>query len=147
MQFSPPPPPSWTVSSALVAASALILFLLGLFHLVFTFRGSKLHPRDPDLQQRMAQDCLRLTSQTSVWRAWIGFNASHSLGILLFGSVYGYLAVCSPGILFQSPFLLLLGFLTLCAYAFLSWRYWFSIPLRGSLLALLFYVLALVVGT
>ena len=26
-------------------------------------------------------------------KAWIGFNISHSLGALLFGVIYGYLAV------------------------------------------------------
>jgi hypothetical protein len=31
----------------LVAAGAAILLLLGLVHLLYTFRGQKLHPRDP----------------------------------------------------------------------------------------------------
>ena len=30
----------------LIAASAAIMLLLGLIHLLYTFKGTKLHPRD-----------------------------------------------------------------------------------------------------
>jgi hypothetical protein len=81
-----------------------------------------------------------------MWRAWVGFNASHSLGALLFGTIYGYLAVVHRALLFQSWFLLSLGLLTLVAYALLGKRYWFSVPFRGILLAAVFYAGALVLA-
>jgi hypothetical protein len=40
-------------SSAFIAASAAVILLLGLVHLIYTFRGPELHPRDPDLTARM----------------------------------------------------------------------------------------------
>jgi hypothetical protein len=58
---------------------------------------------------------------------------------LLFGAVYGYLALVHSTFLFQSWFLLWLGLLTLVAYAFLGKRYWFSVPYRGILLAAALY--------
>jgi len=70
-----------------VAASAAILMFLGLAHLLFTFYGPKLQPRDRDLIARMQETNLVLTSEASMWKAWIGFNASHSLGVILFGAV------------------------------------------------------------
>ena len=36
-------------ASALIAASAAVIFGLGLIHLLYTFRGPKLHPRDAGL--------------------------------------------------------------------------------------------------
>jgi len=36
-------------ASALIAAGAAVIFGLGLIHLLYTFRGSKLHPRDAGL--------------------------------------------------------------------------------------------------
>jgi hypothetical protein len=92
----------------------------------------------------MEQVPLVLTRQTTMWRAWVGFDASHSYGALLFGAVYGYLAMMHSVFLFQSRFLLALGLVALIAYAFLGKRYWFSIPFRGILLATTFYVIALV---
>lgn len=81
-----------------------------------------------------------------MWKAWIGFNASHSYGALLFGAVYGYLALVHSAFLFQSWYLLSLGLLLLVGYAFLGKRYWFRIPFRGILVATVLYVCALVIA-
>lgn len=40
-------------SSAFIAASAAVILFLGLLHLLYTFRGPRLHPRDPDLTTKM----------------------------------------------------------------------------------------------
>ena len=98
-----------TIAPSLVAASAAILLLLGLAHLLFTFRGPKLRPRDRELQTRMQEVSPVITRQTTMWKAWIGFNASHSYGLILFGAMYGYLALAHHEFLFQSVFLLSLG--------------------------------------
>lgn len=130
--------------SLLVAASAAIIFVLGALHLWYTFRGNKLHPRDPELRARMEAVPLVMTRQTNMWKAWVGFNASHSFGALLFGAVYGYLALAQGAVLFRSWFLLSLGLLTLAGYAFLGKRYWFSVPYRGILAATVLYASALI---
>ena len=128
----------------LVAVSAAIILLLGLIHLLYTFRGSKLHPRDTALEARMKEVSPVLTRETTMWKAWVGFNASHSYGAILFGLVYGYLAVAHGSFLLQSPFLLLVGLCLLTGYVFLGKVYWFSVPFRGIVLSSLFYVIALV---
>ncbi len=85
-----------------------------------------------------------LTRKTTMWKAWVGFNASHSFGAILFGLVYGYLALLHRAFLFQSSFLLGLGLLMLAGYVFLGWRYWFSVPFRGIVVATISYLAALV---
>ena len=40
---------------ALMTASGAIFFILGTLHLIYTFYGPKLTPRDPALQVRMAK--------------------------------------------------------------------------------------------
>jgi hypothetical protein len=134
-----------SIKSLLVAASAAILLLLGLLHLVYTFYGPKLLPRDRALQARMQEVSPVISRETTMWKAWIGFNASHSYGLILFGAVYGYLALAHGEFLFQSVFLLSLGLATLLGYVFLAKRYFFSIPLMGVLLATILYSLALIV--
>ena len=129
----------------LVAASAAIILMLGLIHLLYTFRGPKLRPRDSALQARMQEVSPVLTRETTMWKAWIGFNASHSYGAILFGLVYGYLALVHGALLFQSPFLLLTGLVLLAGYVFLGKRYWFSIPYRCILLSAVLYLSALVI--
>jgi hypothetical protein len=138
MNFLPISAFSW-----LVAASAATLLALGLMHLVFTFHGRRFHPRDAAVQTAMQQTTPLITRDTTMWKAWIGFNASHSYGAMLFGLVWGYLALWQPGVLAQSLFLQLLGLALLAAYVHLGWRYWFNIPFRGIVLALLLYASAL----
>ena len=130
----------------LMAGSALTILLLGSLHLLYTFRGKKLFPRDTHLERQMDLVSPVLTSRTTMWRAWIGFNASHSFGAMFFGLVYGYLALRLPDVLFHSHFLLLVGLALLLGYAWLGKVYWFWIPFTGSVLSTGLYVAALVVN-
>lgn len=131
-------------ASLLIAASAAVIFALGLVHLLYTFRGTKLHPRDAGLEAQMKAVSPVLTRQTTMWKAWVGFNASHSYGALLFGAIYGYLALAHGAFLFGSPFLLALGALQLAGYIALGKLYWFSVPYRGILLASALYAAGLI---
>jgi hypothetical protein len=124
----------------LISASAAIVLVLGLVHLRYTFHGPKLHPRDPALATHMQRVAPVISRETTMWKAWIGFNASHSYGAILYGTVYGYLALDEPAFLFHSPFLCILGLAFLLGYVVLGKLYWFSVPFRGVVLATVCYV-------
>jgi len=134
------------LAASLVAASAAIILFLGIVHLLYTFSGSKLDPRDAALKNRMAEVSPVISRDTTMWKAWVGFNASHSYGAILFGLVYGYLALIHGAFLLQSSFLLCVGVLLLAGYVFLGKVYWFSVPFRGIVLASALYSAALVVN-
>jgi hypothetical protein len=122
-------------ASVLMLAGAGIILLLGVMHLIFTFRGPKLRPRDPALEAQMRNATLAITPHTDVWRAWLGFNASHSLGAIGFGAFYAWLALVQPALLFDSWFLRGLAVAWLGAWLWLAARYWFRAPLTGVALA------------
>ena len=132
-------------ASVFIAASAGVVLLLGFLHLLYTFRGPKLHPRDPDLTARMMTVSPVISRETTMWRVWIGFNASHSFGLILFGALYGYFAMYHSAFLFHSWFLLTLGFALLLGYAVLAKVYWFRGPFRLIVLAGGLYLLGIVV--
>lgn len=131
------------MAAVLVASSAAIILSLGVLHLLFTFHGPKLNPRERELRSRMETVSPVITSETTMWRAWIGFNASHSYGAILFGLVYGYLALLHGDFLFGSVYLQALGLALLGGYIFLGARYWFSVPFRSILVAAGLYVLGM----
>ncbi|HMD15940.1 MAG TPA: hypothetical protein VKH18_04670 [Terriglobales bacterium] len=124
----------------LMVLSASIVFTLGAVHLVYTFWGPMLTPRDPTLQISMSQISPVITIETTMWRAWVGFNASHSMGLILFGLVFGYLALAHAQLLFQSPFLLVVGLAVLGGLLVLCKVYFFSAPLTGVSISLACYV-------
>ena len=121
----------------LFVAGALPFLILGILHIIYTFsdaeRPRRIAPRDPMLVEQMRASTLFLTRQTTVWRAWIGFNLSHGLGIVVFagllihGAALHFDAVRSaaPELLFAAPVVALLYFL-------MSLRYWFRVPAIGT---------------
>ncbi|SED50455.1 hypothetical protein SAMN05216205_5412 [Pseudomonas mohnii] len=134
------------LAQILITISAGIIMLLGLVHLAYTYFGDKLHPRDTDLLARLKTTSPVISRQTSVWKAWIGFNASHSLGAILFGAIFGYLALEQPMLLFHSYFLGFTGLIVLGAYLVMAKLYWFTRPLQGISLAFLFYVVGFILA-
>lgn len=124
----------------LMLGSAGIVLALGSLHLLYTFVGPKLWPRDPAARQLMEATPLVLTRETTVWKAWIGFNASHSLGAILFALVYAYLCLAQPGVLYRSAFLQGVGLAMLASLLALARLYWFSVPFTGVSLALALYL-------
>jgi hypothetical protein len=132
------------IAALLITASAAIVLVLGALHLLYTVQGSKLRPRDAALAEAMKNSNPQITRQTTMWRAWIGFNASHSFGLMLFASVYIYLALAAPDLLLSSVFLRAVGFALLLGYVFISHRYFFRVPFRSVLLATALYAAGVV---
>ena len=133
------------LASTLIATSAGIVLLFGSIHLLYTLHGNKLHPRDAAVMAAMQQTHPVITRQTTMWRANHGFNITHSMGLILFGLVYGYLALVQTALLWQSSFLIAVGLITLVAYVVLARLYFFSIPFRGVTLATLLYVMGVTI--
>jgi hypothetical protein len=130
----------------LVAAGAAIALLLGFLHLAYTFFTPKFSPRDGDLESDMRRVSPRISSQMTMWRAWIGFNASHSLGLILFGAIYAYLSLFAWTLLVHSAFLIGLGIAFFVSYLLLAKLYWFRSPLIGVALAGSLYVLGILIA-
>ena len=129
----------------LITASATVVFALGALHLLYTFNSPKFDPRDAALKARMQEVSPVITGQTTMWKAWVGFNVSHSFGAILFGWVFGYLALMEAELFFKSAFLMITGLVLLGGYVVLGRLYWFSIPFRGVTVAAGLYMLGLVV--
>ncbi len=84
--------PAFRLSKGNTDLTWAVMLIVGVLHLRATFFGPELRPRDPALEEQMKEVSLVVASQTTVWKVWIGFNASQSLGLILFGVLYGYLS-------------------------------------------------------
>ena len=124
----------------LMVLSASIIFTLGVVHFVYTFWGPKLTPREPALQISMSQISPVIAKETTMWRCWMGFNASHSMGLILFGLVFGYLPLAHGQLIFHSPFLLVVGLAMLGGLVVLCKVYFFTAPLTGVCISLACYL-------
>jgi hypothetical protein len=131
------------LSRYLFLAGALPFLLLGTAHAVHTPRlpseRKGLSPSDPGLAEAMARSRVLLTGRTDMWRAWVGFNLSHSLGVLLFGVVV-VLVGRTPVAFGQNAVIFLpLAVVVSLAYLGLGLAYWFRTPLIGISLSLVLF--------
>jgi hypothetical protein len=76
----------------LLILGGTVFGVLGGLHAIYTLldlrNPRRLVPVDPSVAHAMPNSAVRLSpGGTDMWRAWIGFNFSHSLGVLLFGAL------------------------------------------------------------
>ena len=126
--------PTNRVVAILLILGGAVFFVLGVLHTIYTLldlrNPRRLVPADPSVAHAMADSALRLSSgRTDMWRAWIGFNFSHSLGVLMVAGLALW-----AGLRFNTlPVRIIIPALTLigCVYLVLALLYWFRAPAIG----------------
>ena len=123
---------------------ASIFGILGLVHLIYTFFTDKFDPFNSDVMVAMKSTSPILTKETTVWRAWVGFNASHSLGAILFAAIYIPLCFSHIQFIATNSWFAVLPSVVGISYLLLAKNYWFKIPFFGILISTLCFIGAFV---
>jgi len=132
------------LSRYLFLAGATPVVVLGAAHACLTPRRpglpTGLSPADPHLAELMSQTRLRLTPRTDMWRAWVGFNYSHGLGLMVLGGLV--LLSGSSELLFATGAAILVpfAFFASAIYLLLAIKYWFRAPILGCGLSFLLFL-------
>jgi hypothetical protein len=113
-----------------------IFVVLGLLHAIYTFldirRPRRLVPDDSAVSAAMARSHLRLArGRTTMWQAWVGFNFSHSLGVVLLGVLCITAGAITATVAVSGWILLVLSTIGLI-YVAIGALYWFRIPIAGA---------------
>ena len=122
-----------------------IFLALGTIHLYYTFFSGKFAARNRAVVTAMKNTTPVLTNETTMWNAWIGFNASHSAGAIFIGLINIILVVQYFPVLQNSLILQLFNILTAIFYCWLAKKYWFRIPFIGILITTACFVAASIV--
>jgi hypothetical protein len=126
----------------LLIIGAGIFGVLGTAHLIFTFGTDKFEAFDSSVTESMKRTSPRISKDTSMWRAWIGFNASHSFGAMIFAALYVPISFSHFELIQESLWLSLLPVVVGVAYLILAKLYWFKVPFTGILIATLCFIAA-----
>jgi hypothetical protein len=132
------------ISQILLIIGTAIFGILGFVHLIYTFFTDKFNAYDPDVTEAMKGTSPNITKETTIWRAWIGFNASHSLGAILFAAIYIPLAFSHIEFIANNNWFAVLPSIVGFSYLLLAKNYWFKIPFFGILLSTICFVAAFV---
>ena len=128
------------MAQILLIIGASIIGVLGTTHLMYTFFTNKFEAHDSSVTEAMKGTSPILTKETSVWDAWVGFNASHGLGAMLVAAVYIPLTTSYFNVIQQSVWFSFLPTLVGLSYLVLAKKYWFRIPFFGVLISTLCFV-------
>jgi hypothetical protein len=135
-----------TVAQIFEIVGALIFLLLGLMHGVLTCQDliepRTFTPPDAALRQAMQKSRIAIHPQTNLWNAWLGFNLSHSLGLIMFGGTYFGIGLFCFSAFAQLRWLPICAVLVALVYLVLSIRFWFSSPVIAAGIALTCFVMA-----
>jgi len=132
------------ISQVLYIIGASIFGILGFVHIIYTFFTDKLHPYNSDATVSMQSTSPVLTKETTIWLAWIGFNASHSLGAIFFAAIYIPLAFSHIQFITHNSWFAVLPSIVGISYLLLAKNYWFKIPFFGILISTACFVGAFV---
>lgn len=121
------------LTQALVVIGASVFLLLGALHGALTLRDMVgpprcIGPRDAALHAAMQRATLAIHRDTNLWRAWIGFNLSHSLGAMMFGIAYAVIGGALLPVYASSPALQAVAVAVAAVYLLLSLNFWFIRP-------------------
>lgn len=128
------------MEKALLVTGASIFGVLGTIHFIYTFFTNKFDTVEPSAKEAMKSTSPILTKETTIWKAWVGFNASHSLGAILFAGIYIPLTVFHIEVIQRSVWFSVFPVLVSLSYLILAKRYWFRIPFIGVLIATLCFL-------
>lgn len=117
----------------LLIVGSSIFVLLGAAHALFTFQDLGAAPRnftppDAGLLGAMRQSTVVFDPEINLWKSWLGFHFSHSLGLLMFGGAFLYVGVYFPTLFSRSMLLQFCSVLIPAIYVILSLNFWFSKP-------------------
>lgn len=129
---------------ALLAVGGAVFAALGVTHGALAvrdlWRPTAFTPADDRLRESMADVPMRFGGhRTSMWRAWLGFNLSHSLGLMVFG---GFILIWAlqDSTVAQDLWLQVIGTTIGLVYLVLAVRFWFYGPVVGCVLGILCFV-------
>ena len=131
--------------NSLTIMSTGVFAILGALHLVYAIHDFGERPRyfrpvDRSLLEAMRQTNMAIApSGRDYWSGILGFNLSHSIGVLLFALLISVTAQYQ--IAWLKPILVLVG----GALAVIAWRCWFRIPMLGCLIGTALMVAAWVI--
>jgi hypothetical protein len=129
------------MTQAFIIIASSIFLLLGVIHGVLTLKDISdprmFTPLDSALREAMQKSAIAIHPNTNLWRAWLGFNLSHSLGITFFGITFLYIGIDQPSLFTQSIILQVCTIIVSLSYVVLSIKFWFINPAVGSGIALM----------
>lgn len=142
-----------SAAQAWFIAGTIPLILAGGGHalvaLMDTVRPTYFTPKDASVRPAVEGTTIRLGGRAapSMWRAWLGFNISHGLGVFAFGLLLLSIAIQNFKLVEQIDVIQPLSIAFPAIYLVLALRFWFYGPVIITITSMACFILAAVLST
>lgn len=130
----------------LVILGGFVFLALGTLHGAVSLRDvwnpTQFTPTDPALRLAMQQSGIAFHPEVNLWKAWLGFNLTHSLGLVLFGGGFLYVGMFAPDVFAESRALQGVAVSVSATYLVISAFFFFSGPVMGTAAGLAAFLIA-----
>ena len=134
----------------LLASGGAAFAPLGVVHAVLTVRDIStprtFTPPDEQLRNAMQTSPVAIHPTSNLWRAWLGFNLSHALGVTVFGATFTTIALTDVTVFQHTPAVRIAAPLIGATYVLLARLFWFRDPLIGTAIATTLLSAAALIG-
>jgi hypothetical protein len=114
----------------------LVFLVLGIVHAILTIRDVSsprtFTPPDANLRMAMQASSVAIHPTANLWRAWLGFNLSHAVGVTIFGSALTITAIADVSLFERYLSLQIAAPLIGAVYVVLARLFWYRDPLIGT---------------
>ena len=126
------------IEKYLWATGSFTLMIMGILHLYGTLFTPFMHPRNEKLIPEMKRATLKITDKLTLWKSWIGFNATHGAGVIFLGVSNLYVNWKYREILQHDLILPTLTIVIVSFYCWVAWKFWFKTVTSLLVVALIF---------
>jgi hypothetical protein len=142
-----------SVAEGFFVAGTIPFALLGAIHLMLTLSDLR-HPRYfkpiddgliPALKDTGVAVMARAPRAQTMWRAWLGANLTHGLGLLVFALLLLVVAVHDYGLVSYIPAIQPLSIAVALTYMVIAVRFWFLPAVATASVGLTCFVIAAIV--
>jgi hypothetical protein len=124
------------MARALLALGGIVFALLGAGHAFLTirdlFQPRTFTPPGNELQQAMKNSTVAIHPASNLWQAWMGFNLSHALGVIVFGVTLTSIAITSIEFFERNLAIQIGGPVIGTIYIALARAFWYRDPFIGA---------------
>lgn len=126
------------MAQLLLVAGAVPFLMLGGSHVILALRDFSLPrtftPTDEGVRHAMQKSVVAMSPRSNLWDAWMGFNLSHGLGLVLFSGGLIFVAWRHFSLFAHSQFMQAAALVVSAAYFVIAARFFFREPAVGAAL-------------
>lgn len=122
--------------------ASIISIIIGLVHFWGTLWSKLLYPTDSNLMKAMKEVSINIDKNAIIWKTWLGFNVTFSVGLIFFGATNFYLANEHFELINGLSFISIASIIAMVAMVWAAYKFLIGKVVRAFSIVLILYIVS-----